>query len=179
MRYENNTMNIRQFNSNPHPFNLPGFINVFNWSLPFLVDQVLEILSVINNLVDDVQASQDEAEADKITKKRALLRSKVLSVGRVLTLYRAVHENLSRGNNAPSTSTQINKENTDNIINESRPPGLLQIIEAAKIPRTPAQLLRKESRDKILESKKLRQSNGSRIIVTAKEKPVYLVSNSS
>lgn len=42
--FKNNMVNIQQYNYSPHPFILPQFMNLFNWSIPFVCEKISEML---------------------------------------------------------------------------------------------------------------------------------------
>lgn len=77
IRFHNNSMNIKQYKSVEHPFVLPNFINVFDWSLPFIYDKVIEIIYSIYSLSEDLDDSNISSD------KADIIKMKLLSLGRM------------------------------------------------------------------------------------------------
>jgi len=183
MRYENNVINIRQFNCSPHPYNLPGFITAFAWSIPFVAEKVGEVLLYILNLVDDVEAEENELklkrEYETKERRREDLRNKVRTVSRMLRLYKSTRDEqrnsilIGSNLNPPTTTTTVTTNDSpsggeklrssstfDKVKNLdcpffARPPGIQATLVAAKMePSSPDGLRRRQSRDKILTMKK-------------------------
>lgn len=110
LKYENNVMNIRQFNCTPHPYWLPNFMDVFTWSLPFvgekLTDMLIAILSTCSEdeLKDETPSStspgpvasptssSDPEDPNSIEFKRKAIKNKVLAIGRMSRVFQVLRE---------------------------------------------------------------------------------------
>lgn len=124
MKYENNMVNIHQFNCSPHPYWLPNFMNVFTWSLPFVCEKISDIFLQILSICTEEELTQyDEnfyslIEGNQIEQRKEQMRSKIRAVGKAAKTYkrlRQLNESvLTLHSLTPSNNiTDFNKDITD------------------------------------------------------------------
>ncbi|KAI9322612.1 calcineurin A [Dichotomocladium elegans] len=123
LRYDKNVLNIRQFNASPHPYWLPNFMNVFDWSLPFVGEKITAMLIAILNICsqDELKDMTDEQLMARAYENHRLqvIRRKIMAIGRISRAYAILREhselvnelkNLSNTDRLPAGTLMLGSE---------------------------------------------------------------------
>ncbi|KAL0218521.1 hypothetical protein P9112_004174 [Eukaryota sp. TZLM1-RC] len=83
------SVNFKQFSEASHPYFLPGFLDCFTWSLPFVAESMSSLLEGILNK----QLAVDNVDDKTFTlEKKKILRAKLKAVSRIARMYAAMRK---------------------------------------------------------------------------------------
>lgn len=112
IKFKGAEINIQQFNYTPHPYILPNFMDVFSWSMPFVIEKVTEMLyNVLKYDGGDEPEEPVEVSAEKVRDKLSeeaassqkqrfqSLKNKIRSIGKMALIFKRLreeHENITK-----------------------------------------------------------------------------------
>ena len=91
IKIKNNMINIEQYNYSPHPFILPDYMNIFNWSIPFVSEKISEMLMHIikKQELEPHQNNDSKIIEENVTES---LRMKVKIITVLMKMFRTLRE---------------------------------------------------------------------------------------
>lgn len=84
--FNKNEMNIRQFKAVDHPYYLPKFMNVFQWSIPYVSEKISDLFKCI------IKKCDEDEDEEFTPEKRELIKTKIMTLGRMSKLYETLRK---------------------------------------------------------------------------------------
>ncbi|KAL2040534.1 hypothetical protein N7G274_006513 [Stereocaulon virgatum] len=166
LKYENNVMNIRQFNCSPHPYWLPNFMDVFTWSLPFVGEKITDMLIAILNTCSKEELDSGMGtpsselpspplETETTEAKRRAIKNKILAIGRLSRVFQVLREESERvtelktasGGKLPAGTLMLGAEGIKQAINNFEDARKVD-LQNEKLPPTHDEVSRKSMEDR-------------------------------
>ncbi|CAG9323158.1 unnamed protein product [Blepharisma stoltei] len=99
LKFDNNTLNIQQFNYTAHPYILPNFMGLFEWSIPFVIEKVLEMIKTVikPDIADSKRGVEVGSQVKKLQEdvreaKVEIFRNKVKAVTKMIKMFKTLRE---------------------------------------------------------------------------------------
>lgn len=97
VKFNNNVVNIQQYNYTVHPYILPNFMDIFSWSIPFVIEKVLEMLYQIVKVNEEEESVGEQSKNRKINlefnhPKAEAFRNKVRAVSKMMKMLKTLRD---------------------------------------------------------------------------------------
>ena len=198
LKYENNVMNIRQFNCTPHPYWLPNFMDVFTWSLPFVGEKITDMLIAILNTCSKEELEEDLppsisstpssppasiGDPESTEAKRRAIKNKILAIGRLSRVFQVLREESERvtelktasGGRLPAGTLMLGAEGIKQAIHNFEDARKVD-LQNERLPPTHDEVSRKsmEDRKQALQRASIEAENDTGLAQVARRISVYV-----
>jgi len=202
LKYENNVMNIRQFNCTPHPYWLPNFMDVFTWSLPFVGEKITDMLIAILNTCSKEELEEEETPTsasaepaspslpmdttDASVMKRRAIQNKILAIGRLSRVFQVLREQsesvtelkTAAGGRLPPGTLMLGAEGIKQAIHNFDDARKVD-IQNERLPPTQEEVIERsdEARRQALERAEQEAANDAGLATVARRISMYVMSH--
>lgn len=115
--FEQNTLQIQQFNYSAQPYVLPDFMDVFTWSVPFVLEKISEILLYLaQSTPDDEDDEDDEAFLQSLQPEFREKLAKVMKKDSTPKKSDPKKPDISNPNDARTMETAVAQQGRSNIM---------------------------------------------------------------
>lgn len=96
IRFDDGNMDIQQFSYSGHPYILPDYKDLFSWSIPFVIEKILQVLTQIcqpmTPLTTEVGGKVKELQEEIKDNKGQRMRKKIKAMSKMLIMFKTIRE---------------------------------------------------------------------------------------